>query len=106
MQELAGSTARETAKLANRNIPCHGRHAQFINEGWPGGRNPLSQEFQLSSLVQEFKLYCEFSLFSVSLVSSVKFVSLAKSMKFVSSRKPTGSAVTAWVLAMQLVVRQ
>jgi len=28
-------------KLARGNIPYHRCHAQFINEGWPGVRNPL-----------------------------------------------------------------
>jgi len=36
VQELGGSTATQVAKLANRNIPYHGRHAQFTNGGWLG----------------------------------------------------------------------
>jgi len=39
MGELGGSIAREIAKLANGNIPYCGRHAQFIEGGWPGGKN-------------------------------------------------------------------
>jgi len=39
VQELGGSTARQTAELARGNIPYHGRHAQFVNGGWPGGRS-------------------------------------------------------------------
>jgi len=36
VQELGGSTARQTAELANGNIPYHERHGQFIN-GLAGG---------------------------------------------------------------------
>ena len=34
--------ARQIAKLADVNIPYHGRHAHFMNGGWPGGQEPLS----------------------------------------------------------------
>jgi len=37
VQELGGSTARQTAELVNGNIPYH-RHAQFMNRGWLGGQ--------------------------------------------------------------------
>ena len=37
MQELGGSTTRQTTKLANGNVPYHKHHAQFMNGGWPGG---------------------------------------------------------------------
>jgi len=33
VQELGGSTARQIAKLASRNIPYHKHHAQFMNGG-------------------------------------------------------------------------
>jgi len=45
MQELGGSIAGQSAKLARGSIPYHGRHAQFISRGWLGGRElslPLS----------------------------------------------------------------
>jgi len=68
VQELGGSTARETAKLANGNIPHHRRPAQFMNGDWLGDRNlfvvvfpPLLSEFKFS-LVQELELFQEFSL--------------------------------------------
>jgi len=41
VQELGGSTARQIAKLANRNIPYHRHHAQFTKAGWPGDRDLL-----------------------------------------------------------------
>ena len=61
MPELGGSRARQLAKLANGNIPCHGHCARFMNGGWLGGRNLYScfYEFE-SSPVQEFKLFQEF----------------------------------------------
>jgi len=35
VQELGGSTDRQTAKLADRNIPYHRHHVQLINGvGW------------------------------------------------------------------------
>jgi len=44
-------------KVANRNVPYHGRHAQFINGDLLDGRKLL--------FFQEFKLLCEFGLSSV-----------------------------------------
>jgi len=37
VQELEGSTARETAKLASGNISCLKHHVQFMNGDWLGG---------------------------------------------------------------------
>ena len=43
-----GAHTDRQPKLANGNIPYYRCHAQFINGGWLGGRNPLfSQEFEL-----------------------------------------------------------
>ena len=65
MQELGGSTGRQTAKLANGNILYHTCHAQIKNGGWLGARKVLAflvfWEFE-SSLVQEFKLFWEFGV--------------------------------------------
>jgi len=36
-----GAEPGSQRKVASRNIPCHRRHAQFMNGGWPGGRNLL-----------------------------------------------------------------
>jgi len=55
VQELGGSIPRQTAKLANGNIPYHRCHAQFIGGGLAEGQeSPLSLfcEFK-SSLVLE-----------------------------------------------------
>jgi len=38
-ERVCRSTARQTAKLPNGNIPYYKCHAQFINRGWLGGRN-------------------------------------------------------------------
>jgi len=57
---LGGSIARQIAKLANRNIPYHECHAQFMNVGWLGGRKikcTLIQEFEL---IREFAFFWEF----------------------------------------------
>jgi len=35
---VRGSIARQIAKLANRNIPYHRHHAQFMSRGWLEGR--------------------------------------------------------------------
>ena len=63
-----GAQPGRPPKLADGNIPYHGRHAQFMNEGW-GRRgqespffNSLFCEFE-SSLVWAFKLIQEFGLF-------------------------------------------
>ena len=47
VQELGGSIARQIVKLANRNIPYHRSHAQFINGGRPRGRNPSALLFSV-----------------------------------------------------------
>jgi len=60
VQELGGSTVRQTAKLANGNIAYHRHHAQFINGGWPGGRKHSALLFFKSSLDREYKLFQEF----------------------------------------------
>jgi len=49
VQELGGSTANQTAELANGNIPQHRRHARFMNEGWLGGRERLALFIFVSS---------------------------------------------------------
>jgi len=63
MQELGGSTDRQTAELANGNIPYHGCHAHFMNGVGLGGQEAVSflvfWQFE-SSLVQEFELFQEF----------------------------------------------
>ena len=56
-------------KLASGNIPCHGCHAQFINRGWPGVRNPFFRESFF------FSGSFNFSRSSVFLGSILKFVS-------------------------------
>jgi len=33
-----GAEPGRQPKLANRNIPYHGQHAQLMNGGWPGGQ--------------------------------------------------------------------
>jgi len=35
-----GAQPGSKPKQANGNIPYHGHHAQFMNGGWPEGRNP------------------------------------------------------------------
>jgi len=75
VQELGGSTARNIAKVASGNTPSHRLHAQFINGGWLGVRNPLFQQFQLSFLVREFELFQEFHLFQ-------EFVKFKKSTNY------------------------
>jgi len=74
VRELGGSTARQPAKLANRNIPYHRRRAQFVDGGWPGrvvgsgiSAFQLFWEFK-SSLVREFELCWEFHEKSANLV--------------------------------------
>jgi len=67
-----GAQPGRQLKLASGNTPYHRRHAQFMNSGWPGSKNP----FLLSSVFHEFKLFHEFGLFSVSMASSAKFMSL------------------------------
>ena len=65
MQELGGSMARQTARLASGNVLYHGCHAQFRNGGWSGRRNTLFHEFQLSPLFFSFpgvRSFCEFKL--------------------------------------------
>jgi len=66
VQELGGSIARQTTKLASGILPYHKSHVQFTNGGWPGGRN-LSLSFLFcefeSSLVWEIELFWAFSLF-------------------------------------------
>ena len=94
-----GAQPGSQPKLVNGNTLYHRCHAQFINGGYLGGRDPL--------FFWEFELFLEFGGFcSMSLATSVKFASSAKSVKFVSSRKPLGSAIAAQGLAMQLVVEQ
>jgi len=63
-----GAQPDSEPKLANGNTPYHRCYIQYVNAGWPGGRN-----------------------FSMSSVNSVKSAS---------------SMITAWGLAVQLVVRQ
>jgi len=62
MQELGGSTPRQTAKMTNGNIPYHRCHAQFVNGDWPGGRRLLFfscfHEFK-PSFIWEFKFLGE-----------------------------------------------
>jgi len=50
------------SKLASRNIPRHGRHAQFMNGGWPKGRYSAFQDsfFSPSFFSWEFELFCLF----------------------------------------------
>jgi len=69
VQGLGGSRARQIAKLVNGNIPYHGRHAQFMNGGWPGrGENCLfSWEFVFS--------FVGFRVFFWSFAKSAKYVS-------------------------------
>jgi len=66
VQELWGSIARQTAKLANGNIPYDRRPAGCIKEGWLGAGFSfllsLFCEFE-SSLFWEFELFREFCLF-------------------------------------------
>jgi len=94
----------QTAKLANRNIPYHKHHSQFVDGGRPRGRNLLTflffHEFELS-LGQQFGLIFQaadwsfssekncilYSLFCIffniivitSIISSISFVSLLNS---------------------------
>jgi len=69
-----GAEPGSQPKLARGNIPYHRCHAQFMNGGWPGGRNPF--------------ICFLFSLFSMSLKfsrSSAFFGSFAKFVKSMSS---------------------
>jgi len=53
-----GAQPDSQPRLASGNIPYHGRHAQFMNGGWPGGRKRLAFQFSGSfetSLGQELK---------------------------------------------------
>ena len=103
-----GREHRQTAKLANGNVPYHRHHVQFMNTGWPGpGISSLPwARILFYPLFEEFELFHELGLFSMSLVSFAKFACSGKSMKFVSSRKPPGLAIAAWELLMWLVVSQ
>ena len=49
MQELGGSTGRQTARLANGNIPYQRHHAQLRNGGLPGGRKLSALLISMSS---------------------------------------------------------
>jgi len=49
VQELGGSIARQIAKLADRNIPHHRCHAQFMNGSLLGGRRLLALLTSVSS---------------------------------------------------------
>jgi len=65
VQELGGSTAKQTARLDNENIPYHKCHTQFINGGVEGEKAIsflVFWEFE-SSVVRKFKLFEEFRLF-------------------------------------------
>ena len=57
-----GAQPGREPNLASGNIPCHGHHAQFMNRGWAGSRDPL---------FWELKLFCEFSHFGGSSAKSV-----------------------------------
>jgi len=90
VQQLGGSTVRNTAKLANGNIPYHRHRAQFMNGDWTGAREFFS--FSLKS-VSLNPLWCRSSNFSRNSVSFRNFT------KFQNSRFP-GSAIAAQDLAM------
>jgi len=91
VQELGGSTARQTAKLARGNNPYHRCHAQFMKGGLAGG-----QEYSFARSFNHFYFsgssdFFEFGLF---FGSSVKFVS----SMFYACCLGTGYTIGHWVV--------
>jgi len=88
-----GAQPASQPKLASGNIPYHRRHAQFINEGWPDGRNAL---FFLFFMNPFFARSLNFSGSLVLFGSATKFTK-SMSSRFRDCCLGTGcKSVTRW----------
>ena len=88
-----GAQPGSQPRLAEGNVLYHGCQAQFMNGGWPGGRNPLF-------------LWVSTILFSRSLNFSMSLVIFSGVPQNLQNLQVPCSAITAQGLATQLAVGQ
>jgi len=78
VQELGGSRARQSAKLASGNILYHGCPAPFMNGHWPGDRklSALLVSMNLNPLLSRSSNFSGNSYFLCVMQNSQKCASL------------------------------